>query len=117
MDASSVKHIVLDLFSGMGGLTQAMVSLGLTPLLGKSLWVLMFEVDSRCRKLLSHHHSGAGRWLSPFPDSSGLVGSVFYLLEQFDSLCDFLSSAKGLLSVLVAGGSPCVGFSRAKQQR
>ena len=113
----SVDHVVLDLFSGVGGLLQALLDSGLGPVLGTKVQVLLFEVDARCRQLLKHHHSRSGVWLSQMPDSKGAVGSAFAICEKVDLLIQFLKRFRSLKSILVAVGSPCVGFSIAKENR
>lgn len=105
---------MIDLFSGMGGLLQALLDSGMKPLLGTDVYHMMFETDARCRQLLSHHHSHSGVWLSHLPDSNGDVGSVWVLAEQLASFINFLLKFSALESVLVGGGSPCVGFSFAR---
>ena len=109
--------MVIDLFSGRGGLLQALLDSGLGPIFGTKVFILMFEIDPRCRKLLVHHHSRAGVWLSQMADSEGVIGSAFAICERVDSLISFLKRFKSLKSILVAGGSPCVGFSIAKENR
>ena len=45
--------LVLDLFAGMDGLGHAMDSLGMESLVGPVIIVYLFEVDPRCRAVLS----------------------------------------------------------------
>lgn len=105
---ASVQHLVLDFFSGMGGLLQAMLDSGIEKLLGSKVYHLFFEVDNRCRRLLVHHHTRRGVWLSNMADSRGIIGSPLVLLEQFDSFISFLAQFPSLRSLLLAQNSPCV---------
>ncbi len=73
--------LVLDLFAGMDGLGHAMDSLGMGALVGPTIIVYLFEVDSRCRAVLSEKRVREGVHLSSWKDSEGIIGSVFYLVE------------------------------------
>ena len=108
---SLVRWLVLDLFSGMNGLGHG---IGRYIDNCSSVFVALFEVDARCRKVLKKScHSRV--WLSDLPDLAGTVGSVFWLVEGgLSSLIDRFSGLKG---VLIVGGSPCVGFSAANPSR
>ena len=115
---SSTRLLCLDLFTGMDGLGYALDGLGLQSLRGDGIFTILFETDPRCRRLLAHHRSCSGTVLSSSPDPQGVVGSVFALLQDSGkSLRHIISSCSSLEVVLIAGGSPCVGFSRANQTR
>ena len=108
---SSTTMLCLDLFTGMDGLGHALDILGLASVRGPQLFTILFETDSRCRRLLAHHRSGPGTRLSSSPDSSGAVGSVFALvMDSGRRLKKILSSCEALRLVLV-------GFSRANHGR
>ena len=79
------------------------------------LHVVLFEVCPHCQHLLLNQRTSTTRVLSTEPDQAGLRGSVFAATEHDGLLLtQFLDLCTGLLSVLVVGGSPCVGFSRAR---
>ena len=103
--------LVLDLFTGMDGLGHAFHQLQLDSLVGQVILILFFETDSRCRRLLSRR-CRQGAYLSPWKDASGCLGSVFWLYEGGLGL--ILQQFPSIKDALVAGGSPCVGFSRAR---
>ena len=115
------RHVVLDLFAGMGGLGRSLELQGITSSHG--VLHLHFETDQRCRALLAHHHCHAHCFLSSDTalDSAAHPqdnppGSVFALESRWSSLSNLLHKIDerwGLCSVLVAGGFPCVGNSRA----
>jgi site-specific DNA-cytosine methylase len=106
----------------MGGLVEALKLAGASDEIGKSLMIILFETDPYCRKLLHRHHLRDGIWLSSISSdlesqSGPLEGSSFAIISSFDSLVELLKQFTNLKSVLVAGGSPCVGFSLAKRNR
>ena len=103
--------LLLDLFSGMDGLGHA-IGAQIEPHLESRVLVYLFETDTRCRKLLRQHRVRKGVILSSAPDSKGLVGSVLWLVEG--GLQALLLAHPSILSILITGGSPCVGFSAAK---
>ena len=98
----------------MNGLGHSLAKNRLSELIGKSVFVAMFEVDERCRLVLSQS-LGLGTWLSDKKDKSGLTGSVFWLVEG--GLRLLLERFINIKGVLVVGGSPCVGFSAANPSR
>ena len=114
---SSVKHLVLDFFTGMGGLGYAMESNGIKHE-DHGVLQLMFECDATCRKLLQHHRVSAQCLLSDIEDSTGCSGSCFAVLDMLDDfqqvLMEMLPPNGQLLSILVAGGHPCKGNSKAR---
>lgn len=95
----------------MDGLGHALQLAGLEPLLGSSVLIVQFEIDSRCRRLLLLRVR-PGVVVSDEKGSDGLPGSVLWLLEG--GLEELLRLLPNLKRVFSAGGSPCVGFSRAK---
>lgn len=109
----SVVHLVLDLFTGMDGLGHAL-ELNSVNLKALSMFTVFFETSERCRALLSHHRVHAQSALSSVPDSEGAVGSALALSGDPDRFISWLSKFSKLAFILIAGGSPCVGFSRAK---
>ena len=113
----AVQHIILDLFTGMGGLGYALELNGVNLVTHKVLH-LMFETDERCCELLSYHRSSASCLLVSEADSTGTSGSRFSAFDHFSKLKVLLlkiHAAHSLKSVLVAGGHPCVGNSRANR--
>ena len=109
----SVLHLVLDLFTGMDGLGHAL-ELNSVNLKALSMFTVFFETSERCRSLLAHHRVHAQSALSNVPDSDGSVGSALALSGNPDRFISWLSKFSKLSLILIAGGSPCVGFSRAK---
>ena len=111
---ASVRFLILDLFTGMAGLCHALALLGVADdAESLGIRVHMFETDPDARKLLRAMET---RWrlLSDAEDSAGLVGSVLALVENaFALLQNIISRYPNLIHVLVAGGSPCQGFSFA----
>ena len=105
-------HLVLDLFSGMDGLGHAL-ELNSVNLKALSMFSVFFETSPRCRALLAHHRVHPQSALSCIPDSEGSIGSALALTEDADRFVSWLSRFSKLALILVAGGSPCVGFSRA----
>ena len=103
--------LVLDLFTGMDGLGHALDLLQFRQQLPGQTITLLFECNNRCRQLLLEQRCGDSVLLSPWPDKGGLVGSVLFLVEG--GLLEILDALPLVKHVLVAGGSPCVGFSRA----
>ena len=113
----AVQHVILDLLTGVGGLGYALELNGVNLRTHKVLH-MMFETDDLCRSLLTHHRSSPSCLLVKEAGSAGLVGSCFAALDQLSKvnpLLQQLHSAHGLKSVLVAGGHPCVGNSRARR--
>ena len=103
--------LVLDLFTGMDGLGHALDLLQFRERLpGKSLTIL-FECEERCRKLLYEQRCNDHVILSPWRDGQQVPGSVDFLVGG--GLVQILECLPHLEHVLVGGGSPCVGFSRA----
>ena len=73
---------------------------------------IFFEIDPACQSVLCEHYSD--QVLSLFPDVRGAVSSVLWLTENnFANLKSILRHR--WTRILVAEGSPCVGFSRAKK--
>ena len=79
-----------------------------------SMFSVFFETSPRCRKVLKHHRLHAHSALSSVADSEGAVGSALALTDNVDRFMAWLSKFSNLALILLAGGSPCVGFSRAK---
>ena len=97
----------------MDGLGHAIRAALVARLLPSRLAVVQFETDEYCRSLLIEH-SVPGFVLSGRRDEHGMVGSVLALVENaFALLQNILSRYPNLIHVLVAGGSPCQGFSLA----
>ena len=109
----SVVHLVLDLFTGMDGLGHAL-ELNSVNLKALSMFTVFFETSDRCRSLLQHHRLHAQSALSCVPDLEGNIGSALALSADPDRFISWLSKFSKLALILIAGGSPCVGFSRAK---
>ena len=106
--------MVLDLFTGMDGLGYALRALGIHPPPGGGLCIEMFETDPRCRRLLELRMASSHCHLSDETDSALVAGSVFWLVEdECRGTRRLLDRYPNLRRVLVVGGSPCVGFSKA----
>ena len=74
----------------------------------------MFETDPRCRRLLELRMASSHCHLSDETDSALVAGSVFWLVEdECRGTRRLLDRYPNLRRVLVVGGSPCVGFSKA----
>ena len=115
--AALPRVLILDLFSGMDGLGHALDSLGVGPSStpGACTLTYLFEIDSRCRDVLSEHRCSSNVILSDHTDSAGQVGSVQWLVEgDPPGVVVLLRQHPSAEVVLEAGGSPCVGFSRAR---
>lgn len=113
----AAQFLVLDLFTGMDGLGYALDLVGLGDWLRQHSLSIMFETDPRCRRLLAKRRVRQGVALSQAPDASdgSPTGSVFALTDDDCSLLkELLDVAVNLKHLLIAGGSPCVGFSGAK---
>ena len=106
-------HLVLDLFSGMDGLGHAL-ELNSVNLRALSMFTVFFETSARCRSVLEYHRLHAQSALSSVPDLDGAIGSALALIANPDRFVSWLSKFSKLALILIAGGSPCVGFSRAK---
>ena len=102
---------MLDLFTGMDGLGHALDLLQFREQLPGKTLTLLFECDNRCRTILTEQRCNDSVLLSNWPDRDGLVGSVMFLVEG--GLSEILDALPQVRHILVAGGSPCVGFSRA----
>ena len=109
----------MDLFSGMDGLGHALDSLDVGPSssAGSCTLTYLFEIDSRCRDVLSEHRCRSNVVLSEYTDISGKKGSVQWLVEgDPPGVVLLLRQHPSIEAVLEAGGSPCVGFSRANRR-
>ena len=105
---------MLDLFTGMDGLGYALRALNVHPPPGGGLHIERFETDLRCRRLLELRMTSPHCHLSDETDSALEAGSVFWLVEdECRGTRALLRRYPNLRRVLVVGGSPCVGFSRA----
>ena len=105
---------MLDLFTGMDGLGHALQALGVHPPPEGGLHIELFETDPRCRRLLELRMTSSHCHLSSEMDSALAAGSVLWLVEdECRGTRLLLRRFPNLRRVLVAGGSPCVGFSRA----
>jgi len=101
----------------MDGLGHALDSLGVGPSssAGATTLTYLFEIDTRCRQVLSEHRCRSNVILSTHTDSAGLKGSVQWLVEGDPAgIVLLLREHPSIELVLEAGGSPCVGFSRAR---
>ena len=93
------KVLVIDLFSGIGGLTMALQKAGC-----HWEYLVCIEKDKDCRRLLRRVHPGVE-----------LIGDVkkFGLQE----LRRILKKVPGVTGIIVGGGSPCQGLSRLSSGR
>ena len=108
----AAEYLVLDLFTGMDGLGNAFDMCGISELEAHKVLVICFETDARCRKLLRARRHRPNYYVSSAIDASNTEGSVFALTDaEFFVLDWLLLSCPNIRLVLVAGGSPCVGFS------
>ena len=97
--AHEERVAVIDLFSGIGGLTNALEKAG-------ALWSLLIcvEKDKDCRRLLRRVYPGAE-----------FISDVKDLDEK--TLRRLLGKVPDLTGIVVGGGSPCQGLSKLKSQR
>ena len=73
---------------------------------------LTFEIDVLARSVLAKGRPGLHLELSDAKDSAGVVGSCFALVEGSPPLFEsYLTD--DVVTIIVTGGAPCVGFSRA----
>mgnify|MGYP000131729184 FL=1 len=101
----------------MDGLGHSLDLLGTSDCFPGRAVCFLFEVDERCRKLLAVHRVRQGIILSSFRDLKGVEGSALAPSEDSDVIFrSILSQLPALQVILVAGGSPCVGFSKALGQ-
>ena len=114
---SAIEHLVIDLFSGMDGAGVSAERVGVNTK-APNFFTIFYESSQRCRALLRHHRmaDNAQHELSDFTDAKGIQGSVMGVStpEQIHKL---IQDFPNLKSVLIIGGSPCVGFSSAKTNR
>ena len=93
------KVVVIDLFSGIGGLTQSLKKAGVH-------WdlVVFVEKDKNCRRLLRRVYPGA---------------IILSDIKKFDEneLRRILKKQPEVTGFVVGGGSPCQGLSKLKSQR
>ena len=93
------RVLVLDLFSGIGGLTEALTKAG-------AHWelVVFVESDKDCRRLLRRKYPGAI-----------FINDVKELDRKM--LRKLLDKVPGVTGLIVGGGSPCQGLSRLSSLR
>ena len=100
----------------MGGCWHALNILGIPPGPSSGIKMLMYETDPASRSILQEKARSEPDYLvlSGKKDSEGHVGSVLALTENDCQLLrDILSEHSSISHLLIAGGSPCQGFSRA----
>ena len=111
---ASASHLLIHLFAGIDGASEAMHQLcpSLNDYKVLHLW---FETDQFCQTSL-RAHSDQWHRLVLISDEQGISSSVFSWSSSNWALCKSLSiCGSHLLSITVIAGSPCVGFSRAKR--
>ena len=93
------KVIVIDLFSGIGGLTNALEKAGVQ-------WdfLVCVESDKDCRRLLRRVHPGAE-----------MLKDIRDFDEKF--LRRILAKVPGVTGIIIGGGSPCQGLSKLSSKR
>ena len=114
--AGSPSILVLDLFTGMGGCWHALDLLGIPPGPDSGIKMLMYETDAASRSILAGKAASAPGHLvlSSERDSTGEVGSVLALTDNnCELLVRLIKEHPSITHLLVTGGSPCQGFSRA----
>eukprot|EP00972_Heterocapsa_arctica_P063743 9404778-Heterocapsa_arctica.AAC.1 len=100
----------------MDGLGRALKKQGLLPSTNGDILVSQWECDPACRDLLAHRN-GPNTHLS-LSSHDSLIGSVLAFAENNFSLIKEIPRAFPNIShVLIAGGSPCQGFSSANTSR
>ena len=93
------KILVVDLFSGLGGLELALERAGVKP-----HHCIIVEKDSACRRLLRRKFPG-----------SDFCGDIVKFNEGM--LKKALAKVPGVTGIVVGGGSPCQGLSRLSSTR
>ena len=97
--AHEERVLVIDLFSGIGGLTLALKKAGID-------WhrVTFVEKDKDCRRLLRRTYQGAE-----------FVNDIESIDEK--ALKKMVDGCPGITGIVVGGGSPCQGLSKLKAGR
>jgi hypothetical protein len=117
-ETRGAQLLIFDLFTGMDGLGHALDLLGTQHCFPTKAVCLLFEVDDRCRQILKIHRVRPGVLLSSLKDDEGVVGSALAPSQDSNQLLrSILSQLPSLRIILLVGGSPCVGFSRANAKR
>ena len=98
-DMKDQKVLVIDLFSGIGGLEVALEKAGV-----KASHSLFVESDPHCRRLLRRKFPGA--------DFSGDIKKVDEAMIRKS-----LGKLHGITGIVVGGGSPCQGISKLSSER
>ena len=91
--------LVIDLFSGIGGLTEAVARCGI-----KKHYDVFVEQDKDCRRLLRRRYPGMEIHLD--------VKS--FGIKEVEKALERCGGAQG---IIVGGGSPCQGLSRLSSRR
>ena len=93
------RVLVIDLFSGIGGLTVALEKAGIT-------WhrLMVVEKDKECRRLLRRTYPGAM-----------FLSDIAALDEK--ELEKAIEGLPDITGIVTGGGSPCQGLSKLKSQR
>jgi len=110
-EANQGRVLVFDMFAGLGSL-EVVLTRCLDSAWLQRLRIVAFETDPLARSGLARRHAGLGVELSEAADTAGSVGSCFALLEGSPPLFETYVTPD-VIAILVTGGAPCVGFSRA----
>ena len=102
--------MVICLFSGGGGIDYVIEDLFPGSV---AHHVEAFEIDARCRRIITNRASHRPVFLSQAADQAGSIGSVLSLVEDQGKIHSLLSQFPNLSVVIVSTGSPCQGFSQA----
>jgi len=111
-----VESLIVDLFTGVDGLGYAMESAGLPKGLGQHK-TIMFEVDEECRQILQDKRVGPHAKLSDWQGHASMPKGSAEAMSNVEYVSRLLKSFPRLRRVLIAGGSPCQGFSQANPSR
>ena len=112
--SSSARGLVLELFAGIGGGSYALRAAGLPD--SDLAHTILFETDPACVLVLQSNLLGQHVSLSDARAPNGQVSCATAFSDgPFHQVTGLLQRFPNVDSILVVGGSPCQGFSRANQ--
>ena len=112
--STSARGLVLELFAGIGGASYALRQAGLPD--SDLTHTLLFETDPACARTLRSNLLGPNVSLSGACSPSGISCCATAFTDgPIDLVFDLLQCFPAADSILVVGGSPCQGLSRANR--
>ena len=106
---------MVDLFTGVDGLGYALQSAGLVQ--SDAVRAILFEVDDDCRQILQQKRVNQYVKLSDWKSKQGGPAGSAEAMSDRAYVRRLLQPFPGVKRVLIAGGSPCQGFSQANPVR